>query len=290
MIGDASNPQQVVICESAIDALSYATLPPSKKSTLYLATDGCGSIPLNGLKEVPEVVLVRETVLVEEFTNWSIRCENSADFFAAALSDLRKIKKSVVFVAHDRSLVALGNAKGFSKARNNGLLELQLEATIDPVTGDPVPALKGKLKHPGKPAIDVEISPQMCGSMNFTAPTTQPTQPQQDVRATLENIFRTVETSRPQPETLQADEEISTAPGNEESQQENGFPDSSEGEGNFHFEDFQLGKALFLAVKAEMENGKGKAAIVQEVLECPGRKYKYGCAWFDALMQKHGKR
>ena len=84
-------------------------------------------------------------------------------------------------------------------------------------------------------------------------------------------------------------EEISTPPENEENQQESGFPASSQGEGKFHFEDFQLGKALFLAVKAEMENGKGKAAIVQEVLECPGRKYKYGCAWFDALMQKHGE-
>jgi hypothetical protein len=35
--------------------------------------------------------------------------------------------------------VALGNAKGFSKARNNGLLELQLEAAIDPATGEPMP-------------------------------------------------------------------------------------------------------------------------------------------------------
>jgi hypothetical protein len=228
-------------------------------------------------------------VLVEEFTNWSSRCENSADFFAAALSDLRKIKKSVIFVAHDRSLVALGNAKGFSKARNNGLLELQLEATIDPATGEPVPALKGKLKYPGKAAIEVQISPEMNGSMNFTDGVTQPTQPQPDVRDRLENIFRTSDTSRPQPENLQANEEIATPPGNKENQQESGFPTAAEGEGNFHFEDFQLGKALFLAVKAEMENGKGKAAIVQEVLECPGRKYKYGCAWFDALMQKHGE-
>jgi hypothetical protein len=89
--------------------------------------------------EQPHYKPTSETVLVEEFTNWSSRCENSADFFAAALSDLRKIKKSVIFVAHDRSLVALGNAKGFSKARNNGLLELQLEAAIDPATGEPCP-------------------------------------------------------------------------------------------------------------------------------------------------------
>jgi len=67
-------------------------------------------------------------------------------------------------------------------------------------------------------------------------------------------------------------------------------PTATEGEESFYFEGFQLEKALFLAVKTEMENGKGKAAIVQEVLECPGRKYKYGCAWSDAFMQKHGER
>ncbi|MBD2091847.1 hypothetical protein H6F67_18550 [Microcoleus sp. FACHB-1515] len=233
--------------------------------------------------EQPNYQPIRETVLVEEFTNWSLRCENSADFFAAALSDLRKIKKGVIFVSHDRSLVALGNAKGFSKARNNGLLELQLEAVIDPVTGEPVPALKGKLKHPGKSAIEVEISTEMNGSMDFTAALAQPAQPQPDVRDRLETIFRASESDRPEPE-------ISTAPENEESQPESEFPGSNGTEENFHFEDFQLGKALFLAVKAEMENGKGKAAIVLEVLECPGRKYRYGCAWFDALMQKHGGR
>jgi len=110
----------------------------------------------------------RETVLVEEFTNWSSRCTHAAAFFAASLSDLRKIKKAVVFVSHDKSLVALGNAQGFSKARNNGLLELQLEIKIDPQTGDPVPALRGKLKLPGKPSIAVDIAEWMNGNMDFT--------------------------------------------------------------------------------------------------------------------------
>jgi hypothetical protein len=37
-----------------------------------------------------------------------------------------------------------------------------------------------------------------------------------------------------------------------------------------------------------MEAGKGKTEIVQEVLECRGRNYKMGCAWLEALIQKHG--
>ncbi|MBD2091831.1 plasmid recombination protein [Microcoleus sp. FACHB-1515] len=56
MVG-ADNPERAVICESPIDALSYAVLYPSKKNTLYLATDGSGSVPLERLKELPEVVL-----------------------------------------------------------------------------------------------------------------------------------------------------------------------------------------------------------------------------------------
>jgi hypothetical protein len=235
----------------------------------------------------PDYKPTRESLLVDEFTQWSAMCTHSSDFFVTALSDIRKIQKCVIFVSHDRSLVALGGSKGFSKARNNGLLELQLEAIIDPKTGEPRPAMKGKLRYPGKMAIEVEISTEMNGSMDFTSRVTQPIQPQPDVRDRLENLFRTSDMPRPQVESLQGNEEISTTPENEENQQESGFPALSKGEGNFHFEDFQLGKALFLAVKAEMENGKGKAAIVQEVLECPGRKYKYGCAWFDALMQKH---
>jgi uncharacterized protein YoaH (UPF0181 family) len=111
----------------------------------------------------------RHTIVCEEFTNFARRCGNSAPFFEAALSDLRKVKKGVIFVSHDRSLAALGGSKGFSKARNNGLLELQLEATIDPTIGDPMPALKGRLKYPGKASIEVEISSEMRGSMDFSS-------------------------------------------------------------------------------------------------------------------------
>jgi hypothetical protein len=98
----------------------------------------------------PDYKPTRESLLVDEFTQWSAMCTHSSDFFVTALSDIRKIQKCVIFVSHDRSLVALGGSKGFSKARNNGLLELQLEATIDPETGEPRPAMKGKLRYPGK--------------------------------------------------------------------------------------------------------------------------------------------
>jgi hypothetical protein len=70
----------------------------------------------------------------------------------------------------------------------------------------------------------------MNGSMDFTSGVTQPIQPQPDVRDRLENLFRTSETPRPQAESLQGNEEISTTPENEENQQESGFPALSKGE------------------------------------------------------------
>jgi hypothetical protein len=143
----------------------------------------------------PDYKPIRESLLVDEFTQWSAMCTHSGDFFVTALSDIRKIQKCVIFVSHDRSLVALGGSKGFSKARNNGLLELELEATIDPETGEPRPAMKGKLRYPGKAAIEVEIRTEMNGSMDFAAapqvedaaPTATPEQ--QDIRAKLEGLL-----------------------------------------------------------------------------------------------------
>jgi hypothetical protein len=213
--------------------------------------------------------------------------------FEASLSDLRKVRKGVIFVSHDRTLTALGGSKGFSKARNNGLLELQLEAKIDPITGDPMPALKGKLKYPGKVAIDVEIASWMKGAMNFsdvtaTPSTSQASAQQQQLRAKLEELYleNAAESFPCSPENLQDAGKLSSAAENAETQQESEFPSSPEEAETFTFTDFQLGKAVFLAVKAEMGKGKKKSEIVIGVLECPGRKYRYGCAWFDALMVK----
>lgn len=49
--------QQVVLVESAIDALSYRVLHQAQEKTLYLSTDGAGYVPLEQLKQVPKVVI-----------------------------------------------------------------------------------------------------------------------------------------------------------------------------------------------------------------------------------------
>jgi hypothetical protein len=54
-----------------------------------------------------------------------------------------------LFVAHDRTLICLGDAKGFAKLRDSSLLELELIPTIHPTTRKPVSSGKGRLKLPG---------------------------------------------------------------------------------------------------------------------------------------------
>jgi len=49
--------QQVVLTESAIDALSYQTLYPPEKKTLYVSTDGAGYMPLEQLQQIPHITI-----------------------------------------------------------------------------------------------------------------------------------------------------------------------------------------------------------------------------------------
>lgn len=83
---------------------------------------------------------------------------------------------------------------------------------------------------------------------------------------------------------------FSEGSGNRETQWEKDFSSSEDAGKNFPEIDFPLLKAVYLAVKAEMENGKSKSEIVTGLLECKGRKYKAGCVWFDALHQKFEPR
>ncbi|MBP0006209.1 MAG: hypothetical protein J7642_21245 [Cyanobacteria bacterium SBC] len=97
------------------------------------------------------------TVVAEEFTRWGTKCDNAADFFETAVTDIRKVACHALFVSHNRTMGALGGAKGLAATRDAAMLELELQATIDPVTGKASPAFRGKLKYPGGETIDVEI-------------------------------------------------------------------------------------------------------------------------------------
>lgn len=110
------------------------------------------------------------TIICDEFTSWSDRCEGAADFMAECLTDIRKVNMHALFIAHAKTNAATGGKKGMSKTKEAGLLELELEAKVNPQTRKASPKLKGKLRYPGmadKDRISVKIAPWMKVSSDF---------------------------------------------------------------------------------------------------------------------------
>ena len=96
------------------------------------------------------VAALPKTAVCDELTQWADHCEESGDFLKASLCDLRKANRGVIYIAHDRTLTAIGGGKGVAAARDAQMLELELEATTDPSTGKPAPAMRGKLYLPNR--------------------------------------------------------------------------------------------------------------------------------------------
>lgn len=111
--------------------------------------------------EQPTYTPVKSTTLCEELTNWSDHCKRSGLFFKASLSDIRKLGMCVLYVSHGRTLATMGGGSGIAKTRDASLLEVELLAQPDPVSGEAIPAFKGFLKHPGKEPVEVAIAPWM---------------------------------------------------------------------------------------------------------------------------------
>jgi hypothetical protein len=111
------------------------------------------------------------TLVCDEFTQWAKKCSHSATFFEESLTDIRKINLHVLFISHARTLTGLGGSSGLAATRDSGLLELELEAQVDPTTGEASPKLLGWLKYPGVAMNErqrVAIASWMNGSMDFS--------------------------------------------------------------------------------------------------------------------------
>ena len=241
------------------------------------------------------------TTVAEEFTHWASRCDNSADFFGTALSDIRKVNECVVFVSHARTMTGLGNAKGLADTRDASLLELELEAKVDPETGEAVPALKGKLKYPGGKTIAVEIATWMKGEMDFTSLVSPPVEPAPapeshpdptQLRAQLEGMYVASPGFEPPETKPQIVPEAETVPEDSETM---GTTDSEDFETlRFTEERFQKRfperseTELFALIQAGYENGFSPSDIVKNSLKLGKDNYQMGKALCAYLVRKHG--
>jgi hypothetical protein len=121
--------------------------------------------------KVPNYDPPKLTLVCDEFTQWAKKCSHSATFFEESLTDIRKINLHVLFISHARTLTGLGGSSGLAATRDAGLLELELEAQVDPQTKKASPKLLGWLKYPGMAMNErqrVAIAPWMNGSMDFS--------------------------------------------------------------------------------------------------------------------------
>lgn len=150
------------------------------------------------------------TIVCDEFTNWSERCEGAPEFSAQCQTDIRKINLHALFISHDNTNGATGGKRGMAKARKAGQLEIELEAKVHPVTGEASPKLKGKLRYPGmadKDRLPVKIAPWMKVSSDFRGlvkqpkPQSQPTE-EPDQATVIDVEVREVGEDFDQPQTL----------------------------------------------------------------------------------------
>ncbi len=90
------------------------------------------------------------TVICEEFTQWNDKCQNSDAFFSASLSDVRKVRIHVLYVAHGDTLGNLTKKSGMGRNRDLGMMKLELIGKPDK-HGKPIPSGRGKLFLPSNP-------------------------------------------------------------------------------------------------------------------------------------------
>ena len=154
------------------------------------------------------------TIVVEELTNMAKRCEACDDFYEAALSDIRKVGVFVLFISHDRTLAASGGSKGLARARDASMLEVELFAESDPVTGKERPSGKGRMKLPGEAQekIDIELAPWMLVPNGFDYRSVMPQYRSQSVQTEIEQTqSRTLEPAPNDSRTVSPDNDYSNS-------------------------------------------------------------------------------
>src|SRR4028118_669347 len=90
------------------------------------------------------------TIVGEEFTNWSKRCDNSGEHFQTVNSDIRKAECYSIIVSHTRNLAGLGDAKGMGALRDESMLEVEILGEYNAETERATPRFEALVKMPGQ--------------------------------------------------------------------------------------------------------------------------------------------
>lgn len=97
--------QQVVLCESAIDVMSYKTLHSAQEKTLYLSTDGAGYVPLEQLRAIPKIAICFDSdqagaemaaKLKEDLPNAIIETPKEKDWNSDLQENLKQVQQRLI--------------------------------------------------------------------------------------------------------------------------------------------------------------------------------------------------
>ncbi len=113
------------------------------------------------------------TIVGEEFTNWSKRCDNSGKHFRTVNSDIRKAECYSIIVSHTRNLAGLGDEKGMGALRDESMLEVEILGEYNPKTERATPRFEALVKLPGQAQADRKLV-KLVQKPAPTAPSTAP--------------------------------------------------------------------------------------------------------------------
>ena len=124
------------------------------------------------------------TVVAEELTQWSKKCDQSVELWDLAIADVRKANAYILFLSHGRNMTQLGGGSG-AATRDETLLEIQLFADADPDNqGQSKPAMKGTYKLPNSTPVPFDVP-----RLSFAKPLIDPLEiPAKDLPTVLKMV------------------------------------------------------------------------------------------------------
>jgi hypothetical protein len=135
------------------------------------------------------------------------------------LTDIRKIKIYIVFVSHTRTLIALGDAKGATPLRDEGLLEVELKGESkqgedNEGTGEATPKFEAMVKLPGQSLSDrtlVKLVKHPTPTAPEPTPPTARTNPAETAADYLNRVYKLeFDLSKSEPESNAASDDFQT--------------------------------------------------------------------------------
>jgi hypothetical protein len=215
------------------------------------------------------------TIVGEEFTNWSKRCDNSGEHFQTVNSDIRKAECYSIIVSHTRNFAGLGDAKGMGALRDESMLEVEILGEYNAETERATPRFEAMVKLPGQSLSDrtlVKLAKYPTATAPESTPKPTTTESASDY---LDRVYK-LEFDLSKPEPSEPDAEPLNRPQDE---------DNSDSEPKFTSLDLSRKQAIELIQRLRTE--LNQTQVIERLWDCKkggSEAWKKAYAQFKELM------